>query len=102
MIGATSLVKVTPAASFLFTIPPAAASRVMNRIASKRFISSSDSMRLASHVINFLRDERKQKEQKGQKKQKNSFCCFCPSCLFCFSYDSLKTRPQRAYGDSPV
>jgi hypothetical protein len=40
MIGATSLVKVTPAASFLFTIN-AAAINITGRTASKRFISSS-------------------------------------------------------------
>jgi hypothetical protein len=41
MIDATSLVKVTPAASFLFMIKAAAASKATNRIADKRFISSS-------------------------------------------------------------
>src|SRR5215468_2345532 len=41
MIGATSLLKVTLAASFLFAINATVASRAPNRIASKRFISSS-------------------------------------------------------------
>src|SRR5262249_9473757 len=41
MIGATSLAKVTPAASFLFTTNAAPATNITGRITSKRFISYS-------------------------------------------------------------